>query len=340
MARTLLPPPPISERQVRARFRARRWAARAVVLVGILVALAVDASPLGTLAFVFVLVVPFEKLFPRHRQRVRRRALGTDLAYALTSGPLGVVGLVVGVTVSVASLAWIPGLLLRPLVLAVPPLPRAVLGILLFDMAAYWAHRFSHEVPFLWRFHRIHHSTEQLDWVSGFRVHPVDGALLAPAFVLLLVAGFGAQLSGVLLVLQLVIGLFLHANVRWRWRPLHRIVITPEFHHWHHANELDAHNANYSIFLPLWDLLFGTYFMPRHRRPAVYGVDGPVSAGILGQLWDPVRGLRNPLRMLRHPRVAVRETRAMVGRGIRQMRASAGRRRRHRVVSAPAPAPG
>jgi len=108
----------------------------------------------------------------------------------------------------------------------------------------------------------VHHSTEQLDWVSGFRNHPFDGAIVAPPFFFLIAAGFDATFTGVLAVVQLVTGLFLHANVRWRWRPLHRIVITPEFHHWHHANETDAHNSNYSVFLPLWDIVFGTYYMP------------------------------------------------------------------------------
>jgi sterol desaturase/sphingolipid hydroxylase (fatty acid hydroxylase superfamily) len=301
-----------------------------VVALAVLVALAIDAEPIGTVLFVFVLVVPFEKLFPRHRQPVRRRALGTDLAYALASGPLGAFGIGVGLVLSVVSLLWLPGLLLRPLVLALPAAPRMVLGVLLFDVVGYWSHRFSHEVPFLWRFHRIHHSTEQLDWISGFRLHPIDAAVLAPAFVLLLVAGFSAELSGVLVVVQLVTGLFLHANVRWRWRPLQRLVVTPELHHWHHANELDARNTNYSGFLPLWDLLFGTWFVPQDRRPQVYGVDEPVPAGILGQLWDPVRGLRNPLRMLRHPWLAFRELRTMVRRGRGQMWASVRRTRRGR----------
>ena len=187
----------------------------------------------------------------------------------------------------------------------------------------------------MWRFHRIHHSTVHLDWVSGFRAHPFDGLMLAPAFVLLLAAGFSPQFSGILLVIQIVTGLFLHANVRWRWKPLHKIVITPEFHHWHHANEHDAHNSNYSVFLPVWDLLFGTYFMPRTRhgqparRPQRYGVDDPIPAGIIAQLWWPLRGMRNPQRMMRHPLVATRELARMVRRGIGQMW-SVTRRSMHR----------
>jgi hypothetical protein len=89
---------------------------------------------------------------------------------------------------------------------------------------------------------------------------------------------------------QFVTGLFLHANVRWRWRPLHRIVITPEFHHWHHANEADARNTNYSVFLPLWDIVFGTYSMPNSKRPLRYGVSDPMPTTMLGQFHYPFTG--------------------------------------------------
>ncbi len=196
----------------------------------------------------------------------------------------------------VFSLAWLPGLALRPLVSQIPPLAQMMLGLVLFDLLIYWTHRFSHEVPFLWRFHAIHHSTETLDWVSGLRGHPFDGVILAPAFVFLLAAGFSPEYAGAITVIQILSGLFLHANVRWRLRPLHRLIITPEFHHWHHTNEPTAMHSNYSVFLPIWDIAFGTYFMPSNRRPATYGVDEYIPSGVVGQLLWPLRGIGNPLR--------------------------------------------
>ncbi len=274
----------------RSRGSVGRLVRSGLVLAAIAGALALDVTAALLVPVLFVLVVPFEKLFPRHRQRLRRPGLATDIAYGLTQPLLVPVGIAVALIVGVLSLAWLPGLAVRPLVEALPPGARTVLGVVLFDLVAYWAHRASHEVPLLWRFHAVHHSTVHLDWVSGLRNHPLDGALLAPPFVFLIAAGFGAELTGVLAVVQIVTGLFLHANVRWRWRPLHRLVITPEFHHWHHANEADAHNTNYSIFLPVWDLLFGTYFMPAGRRPSVYGVTPPLPGGLVAQLLYPLRG--------------------------------------------------
>jgi sterol desaturase/sphingolipid hydroxylase (fatty acid hydroxylase superfamily) len=305
-----------------------------LALAAIVGALAVDAAAAFVLAALFVLVVPFEMLFPRHGRRLRRPELGTDMAYALVATPLGLVGVAVSSLFGVLSLAWLPGLALRPLVAMVPDVVRIVLGVLLFDVAVYWAHRWAHEVPFLWRFHALHHSTRRLDWVSGFRNHPFDGVFLAPAFILLIAAGFSAEFTGVLAVVQLFTGLFAHANVRWRLRPLHRVVFTPEFHHWHHADEPGAINSNYSVFLPVWDILFGTYFMPSDRRPQQYGVAEPMPSGIARQLVHPFRGLRTPWQVLRHPWRSLCDTARGVRRGVGQMRRSARRTSRRAEATA------
>ena len=294
--------------------------------VGVGVVLAFEPVAIALVVVLFVLIVPFEKVFPRHRQRVRREAVGTDIAYALVSTPMGAVSVAVGVVMAMVTFAWLPGLLLRPLVMLIPELPRLLLGLLLFDLAIYWAHRWSHEVPFLWRFHSVHHSTRHLDWVSGFRNHPVDGAIIAPVFVLLLVAGFSPEFTGALAVVQFVTGLFAHANVRFRWRPLHKVVFTPEFHHWHHADEPEAINTNYSVFLPAWDLLFGTYYMPADKRPQVYGISEPMPSGLMRQLWHPFRGLRNPLTIARHPVRAMRELPGLVRRGMGELVRTSRRR--------------
>lgn len=300
------PPPPAGPRLARPTAPwSRRWA-----LVSLIVAagtLVFTREPLFIIGFLFVAVVPFEKLFPRHRgQPFRRPQLAGDIAHALVSPVTQIIAAVVAVPLAVASLAWLPGLAVRPLVAMIPPVVMPFVAVALFDLVVYWTHRWGHEVPFFWRFHAIHHSTEHLDWVSGFRNHPLDGVFLAPAFVFLLAAGFDPEVAGILVIVQIVTGLFLHANVRWRWRPLHRIVITPEFHHWHHSNERDAHCSNYSVFLPLWDIAFGTYFMPKDRRPAVYGVDEEIPVGLVPQLVHPMRGAGNPFRHVRHPLRAIR----------------------------------
>ena len=321
-----LPPPCTEPAPLR---RPRRWPARLGVALLVGAALALDRSGPVVVAALFVLVVPFERLFPRHRQPLRRPGVCTDVAYGVAAPALQLITAVVAIPIALASMAWLPGLALRPLVTALPPVARAALGVVLFDLVGYWIHRFSHEVPFLWRFHAVHHSTPRLDWISGLRVHPLDGALVAPPIALLLAAGIPIQVTGAVAVVQSVTGLFLHANVRWRWRPLQRVVITPEFHHWHHANEAGARNTNYAAFLPVWDLAFGTWFMPADRRPARYGIDEPMPTRLVHQLRYPWRGLPRPRRIvagaLRHPVRSGRTLAKALRRGAGQIVAAARR---------------
>lgn len=298
---------------------------RAVVTAaGIGLAFAIDNGIFGVVILLFVLVVPFEKLYPRQRaQKLRRPLVGTDIAFALMGPVLNIVGVAAIVTLAGLSLFWLPGLALRPLVSLIPAVALPFVAFVIFDFVAYWGHRWAHEVPMLWRFHAVHHSPEHMDWISGFRIHPFDGVVLAPAIALLLGAGIDAEITGVIAIIQIALGLFFHANVRLRLRLLDRIVANPEFHHWHHANETDAIGHNYAGALPIWDLIFGTYFMPRtERRPAHYGVDGypprtmwslltyPLAGARqhVSLLWHPIRGARFAWRGLRRLLAAVRQS--------------------------------
>ncbi len=286
---SVLPPPDPSTRHTPRPRRRRRilgWLLAGSAIVG---GLALGYEPVGVLVFLFLILRPIEKLWPRHRTPLRRLGLRTDITHLLLTPLTQVAGIAVGFVIGIASLAWLPGLAIRPLVTALPFWAQAGLGFLLIDLTIYWIHRMSHEVPFLWRFHAVHHSTIHLDWVSGFRNHPFDGVFGAPAIAFLIGAGVPLQITGALAVIQFVTGAWAHLDVRWRLRPLHRLVLTPDFHHWHHANEHDAHNSNYAGLLPVWDQLFGTYFMPAERRPSSYGIDEPMPLGVWGQLRQPFR---------------------------------------------------
>ena len=267
------------------------------MLVGLAAVVAIASAFVGNnavlgIAGLFVISWPLERLFRRHPVPVRRLALRTDLAYAAAQPALQIVTLVVAIIVGVLSLAWIPGLLLRPFVTSLPPLAQAIGGFLVFDFLAYWTHRWAHTVPLFWRFHSVHHSTRHLDWVSGFRAHPLDGVFIAPVIVLFIAAGIDNRVTGALAILQFLVGLGAHLNVRFRLRPLWPVVMTPEFHHWHHELRHEAHNSNFSIFLPIWDIMFRSYRMPRNERPAHYGIPSEMPNGIVQQLMFPLRGLR------------------------------------------------
>jgi sterol desaturase/sphingolipid hydroxylase (fatty acid hydroxylase superfamily) len=158
--------------------------------------------------------------------------------------------------------------------------------VLLGDVCTYWYHRMSHRWAFLWRFHRVHHSAQRLDWLAAFREHPVDGALTQltmnlPAFLL----GFGlAPLAG-LILFRGMWATFIHSNVRLPLPGLRVLVGAPELHHWHHVLT-DETKHNFSNLAPWNDLLFGTYYCPPDQDFEV-GLPGQPQQGYLGWMLRP-----------------------------------------------------
>lgn len=294
------PPDPAGRR--RAPYTRRTKVMIALGSAAAFASLFVGNTTLYAIAFLFVISWPLERLFRRHPVPVRRLALRTDLAYAAAQVPLQFVGVIAGFIIGGLSLAWLPGLLIRPWVTSLPTVVQVFGGVLVFDLLVYWAHRWGHTVPLFWRFHAVHHSTKHLDWISGFRAHPFDGVFIAPAIAFFIGAGVDNRVTGGLAVLQFFVGLGAHLNVRFRLRPLWPLVMTPEFHHWHHELSKEANHSNYSTFLPLWDIVFRTYRMPRDQRPQRYGINGPMPDGIVQQLVFPFRGLRTSWRTRRQAR--------------------------------------
>jgi sterol desaturase/sphingolipid hydroxylase (fatty acid hydroxylase superfamily) len=162
--------------------------------------------------------------------------------------------------------------------------------VLVADLTQYWIHRAFHRVPFLWRFHAVHHSSRALDWLAGSRLHVVDviltrGLVLVPVFLL----GFAPAALYAYLVFVSFHAVFIHANVRFRFGPLEQLLATPRVHHWHHA--VTPVDVNFAVHLPLLDRVFGTQHLPaREQWPQAYGIGGnPVPEGWWPQLIWPLR---------------------------------------------------
>lgn len=164
--------------------------------------------------------------------------------------------------------------------------------LLLGDLIGYWTHRWFHQRR-LWKFHAVHHSSTQLDWLSALRVHPVNDVVfkLAPP-VLLACLGFPLQVLAGYVVLLTFYTILLHANVDWSYGPLRYVVASPLFHRWHHTTEEQGLNKNFAPLFPFVDLLFGTFFMPKRQRPECFGTNTEVPETFLGQLLFPFRGDR------------------------------------------------
>jgi sterol desaturase/sphingolipid hydroxylase (fatty acid hydroxylase superfamily) len=179
---------------------------------------------------------------------------------------------------------------LRHWIAARPLLVQGALALVLGDLGVYAIHRLQHTVPWLWRFHAVHHSAEEMDWLVGFRFHPIDLFLLRVASLGPLVA---LNLSPA--AIAIFVGVsgwqawLVHANVRMPYGPLRWLVVSPEFHHWHHSAEREAHDRNYASLVASWDVLFGTVFLPKGRQPLHYGIEEHVPAGWVGRFFHPFR---------------------------------------------------
>jgi sterol desaturase/sphingolipid hydroxylase (fatty acid hydroxylase superfamily) len=246
---------------------------------------------LWTLLLTCFIFVPLERLLSLNKQQpVFRKWWWNDAIYAIVNARL----ISAGLGAVVVGLAVISGWLVPPGLRAVvgsqPCWLQVVEAVVLADLGFYGAHRMFHTIPWLWKFHAIHHSIEELDWLAAVRVHPVDQVVTKGMSLLPLVAlGFDAAPIAIFSIIYGWHSILLHANVRMNLGPLRWLIASPEFHHWHHANQREAYGANYAGQLSVLDRLFGTMYMPDGRRPARYGVDDPVPHTYLAHLLYPFR---------------------------------------------------
>jgi sterol desaturase/sphingolipid hydroxylase (fatty acid hydroxylase superfamily) len=251
------------------------------------------AQVLVGLAVATIIFVPLERLFALRRQRVLRDGWRTDLAHFLVTGRLVDLGLIVAIVIPVVVLRVAVVPFTAPVVTAQPWWLQLLEGILIGSIGAYIGHRLTHTVPFLWRFHRVHHSIEQMDWLAAPRLHPIDSVFTRSLAVLPLVAlGFTRETFGAYLAFAGFLAIFIHSNVRIRYGPLRWVLGSPEWHHWHHAADAAALNRNFAAELPFLDVLFGTAYMPKGQRPTAYGLaasEPPITGGWFAHMAAPFR---------------------------------------------------
>jgi sterol desaturase/sphingolipid hydroxylase (fatty acid hydroxylase superfamily) len=227
-----------------------------------------------------LIFVPLERLFAlRPQQKVFRRGWRADVIHFLFTRTLSEVATFVVVGALILMLHWVVSPTFQAAIASQGRLPQFVEAVFIANIGGYFGHRLSHEIPFLWRFHSVHHSIAEMDWLASARVHPLDlivtkALTIGPLYVL----GFSKATFGAYLGLATLHAVFIHANVRFKFRRLRWVFGTPAFHHWHHSDEPEAHNKNYAGELPLLDLIFGTYYLP-DRMPEKYGTSEAVPTG-------------------------------------------------------------
>ena len=225
-----------------------------------------------------VIFVVIEKMFPLYKgQAIFRREWQTDLKhFAVNHFLVGLILLTVNFAIHHA-FSWMVNHDFQLAIQTIWFLPQLLLCILVADLSQYWTHRAYHEVPFLWKFHAVHHSTKTMDWLAGSRQHVLEiivtrVLVLAPLFVL----GFRESVINAYILIVGFQAVFNHANVHLPWGPLKYLVVTPDFHHWHHSADDEAIDRNYAAHYSFLDYLFGTAVeVPANKPfPAGYGVVG------------------------------------------------------------------
>lgn len=264
-----------------------------VVSAGVVVASVVTAPALLIgLAVAGLLGGSLEVLWPGEGRRRRRgeREWMTDLTHAIGNRTL-ILPVVALTTAATGSLVHVvTPEVVRDRFHSAPWIARVLLLLVLTDLANYWVHRAMHRVPALWRLHRVHHSSERLDWLATARGHPLDLALSLTVIALPSYA-LGATTEGAVLITFLFLYPFLlHTDAKLPVPAVDHVVVTPRFHHWHHSADPIAHGRNLGSVFSVWDRLFGTALTVDHL-PAHYGADDRALAegNYLTHLLSPFR---------------------------------------------------
>lgn len=252
---------------------------------------------LGLLAVVFV---PLEALFAVQPRKFLSRHLLSDTGFYFINSIVPALILTPPLTlVAMAAYSVVPWQV-QMAAAGLPVWLRAALALVVSEAGFYWGHRWAHEVPFLWRFHAIHHRPDEVYFLVSSRAHPLDSVFirlcgLVPVYALGIATPLtrsGGTVAAVLVLVLTMWGFFIHANLRWKLGPLEWLVSTPKFHHWHHTLA-EPRDRNYASMLPWMDRIFGTHYLPR-AWPESYGIDGKLPETLGGQLIYPFTTAPDP----------------------------------------------
>ncbi len=246
-----------------------------------------------SLFFSTIVFVPIERMLHVRNQSPLRPEWRTDLAYYFV-GHILVQFILIAVTASTTTMdALIASDRVKAAIQSWPIWLQFILAVFVADVFQAGLHRIYHNVPFLWRFHAVHHSSRHMDWLAGSRIHLIEILLTRSAVLTpLVVLGFSAPAINGYVILVGVQAVLAHANLRINFGWLEYVLVTPRYHHWHHARHADYMDVNYAIHLPLVDMLMGTFKRPpANTWPDEYGVMKleTVPTGIIAQTLMPLR---------------------------------------------------
>jgi sterol desaturase/sphingolipid hydroxylase (fatty acid hydroxylase superfamily) len=242
-----------------------------------------------------LIYVPLERLWPQYpKQGTFRKDWTLDVVYFMSTHlPLQVLSFLVLLPATQATkYLGVPAL--QHAIGRLPWLVQFFLAVLVADLAEYLVHFAFHKVPFLWRFHAVHHSSKALDWIAGSRSHFVDDTLVRALVLAPLMLGFSQNIVFAYLVFVILHATWTHCNFGPNVKWLEEFLVMPRYHHWHHTSQKEGIDKNFAVHFPWIDRLFGTYYFPE-TWPERYGLDGEeIAPSFIGQTIDPFIGRKRP----------------------------------------------
>jgi len=215
-----------------------------------------------------------ERLFPQRSQAILRKGLVSDCLYVPIHFALRLF-----VSFFLASELTALGREILPahtdLVRAYPVWFQVVALLFTLDLVFYLMHRAKHRYRWWWRLHETHHSSDELDFMSSVRFHPFE-KLLDRLIYMLPLTVLGADETALIAwsSIEVLSGMFIHANTRFGIGPLIYLFVGPEMHQWHHALAREHQESNFGNVLSIFDWVFGTAYV-RSTRPDAFGIPAP-----------------------------------------------------------------
>jgi lathosterol oxidase len=235
-----------------------------------------------------VIYVPLERLWPLHpEQGTFRNQWTLDVVYFMSTHlPIQILSfLILLPAVQFSKYLRLPGL--QALIAGLPWFLQFFLAVLVADVAEYFIHLAFHKVPFLWRFHALHHSSTALDWLSGSRGHFFEDIIVRASILTPLMLAFSQSIILAYLIFVTLQATWSHCNFAPSPRWLARCLVTPRYHHWHHTSRKEGLDKNFAVHFPWVDKIFGTYYYP-DEWPESYGLNGEqISPNFVRQTIEP-----------------------------------------------------
>ena len=239
--------------------------------------------------------LPLEFLLPRLKdKKIFRKKWSLDGCYALISPFIISVGFIFIITIGTLIIDPILPVGVKEVIASQYLIVQVGEVIIIADVGYYLIHRMFHEIPFLWKLHAVHHSIEEMDWLAAHRVHPID-QILTSGISLIIPYTFGFSTASIAIFFAIFSwhSYLKHSNVNIRFGVLRWILVSPTYHHWHHANEEHAFDKNYAGQLPIIDIVLGQLLWKKSKALTITEQIRPFPKAILASYCCPLGCLKS-----------------------------------------------